>query len=97
VVQQERGHERGTSTPSGRPPRDAAGSAGEAYLAYAQNAAQVVTDAVVLTLGDRNEMEDSTIAPIGLGWEPSWPVMGAETDAALDDLLESLPSGTPQS
>jgi hypothetical protein len=70
--------------------------AGLAYVTYAQNAAQIVTDAVVLTLGGAEQMEDPKVAPIGIGWETDWPPLG-EVHAALDDLIESLPSEPPPS
>lgn len=76
---------------------DAKPVAGLTYVAYAQNAAQVVTDAVVLTLGNRDEMENPTISPPGFGWEPSWPPISDDMDAALEDILESLPSDAPPS
>lgn len=68
-----------------------------AYVGYAQNAAQVVTDAVVLTLGNREEMEDSTLAAPGFGWEPTWLPADDDVDSAIDDLLGSLPANVPRS
>jgi hypothetical protein len=84
---------RGTNTP---PVNNPAGDAGLAYVTYAQNAAQIVTDAVVLTLGGGEQMEDAKVEPIGLGWDADWPPMG-EVRAALDDLLDSLPADPPPS
>jgi hypothetical protein len=77
-------------------PRDPAGDAGLAYVTYAQNATQIVTDAVVLTLGGAEQMEDPKVEPIGIGWETEWPPLG-EVHAALDDLMESLPAEPPPS
>lgn len=68
-----------------------------AYVGYAQNAAQVVTDAVVLTLGNREEMEDSTLAAPGFGWAPTWLPADDDVDSAIDSLLESLPASAPRS
>ena len=75
---------------------DPAGDAGLAYVTYAQNAAQIVTDAVVLTLGGADQMEDPKVEPIGIGWDAEWPPLG-EVHAALDDLMESLPADPPPS
>lgn len=66
------------------------------YVTYAQNAAQIVTDAVVLTLGGSEQMEASRVTPPGIGWEADWPPLG-DVHAALDDLLQSLPAEPPQS
>lgn len=76
--------------------RHPAGDAGLAYVTYAQNATQIVTDAVVLTLGGAEQMEDPKVEPIGIGWDAEWPPLG-EVHAALDDLMESLPADPPPS
>jgi hypothetical protein len=76
-----------------RPERhDPARDAGLAYVTYAQSAAQIVTDAVVLTLGGEEQMDDPKVAPIGIPWEADWSPLGGEVHAALDDLIESLPA-----
>lgn len=77
-------------------PRDPARDASLTYVTYAQNAAQIVTDAVVLTLGGSEQMEESTVTPPRIGWEADWPPLG-DVHAALDDLLESLPDDPPKS
>jgi hypothetical protein len=80
-----------------RPAQDVAGDPGAAYVAYAQSAAQIVTDAVVLTLGDSDEMEDARIAPGDIGWDAPWPQMGEAMDSALDEWLEAIPVDAPPS
>jgi hypothetical protein len=76
-----------------RPERhDPARDAGLAYVTYAQSAAQIVTDAVVLTLGGEEQMEDPKVTPIGIPWEADWSPLGGDVHAALDDLMESLPA-----
>ena len=80
-----------------RPAPDVAVDPGAAYVAYAQSAAQIVTDAVVLTLGDSDQMEDARIAPGDIGWDAPWPQMGEAMDSALDDWLEAIPVDAPPS
>lgn len=72
-----------------------AGDARLAYVSYAQDAAQIVTDAVVLTLGDSSEMEDPRIAPPRIGWEGTWTTIGEGMDAALQDLWVAPPADAP--
>lgn len=68
---------------------------GLAYVAYAQDAVQFMTDAVVMTVGDRSEMEDPKLSPPELGWESAWPPIEEGMQNALHGLLESLPAEAP--
>ena len=85
----------GAPRPANAPERT--GDAGAAYVAYAQSAAQIMTDAVVLTLGDSDEMEDATIAPGDIRWDAPWPQVGETMDSVLDEWLEAIPVDAPPS
>jgi hypothetical protein len=86
-----------TSPDGARPEMDVAANPGAAYVAYAQSATQIVTDAVVLTLGDREQMEDSRITPSEIGWDSPWPGMGEAMDSAVNEWLEAIPVEAPPS
>lgn len=73
------------------------GDPGLAYVSYAQNAVQFVTDAVVMTVGDSSEMEDPKLSPPQLGWDSAWPPIEEGMQNALHGLLESLPAEAPHS
>ncbi|MBL8851495.1 MAG: hypothetical protein JNG89_17560 [Planctomycetaceae bacterium] len=79
------------------PGQEVGGDSGAAYVGYAQSAAQIMTDAVVLTLGDSNEMEDAKIAPGDIRWGAPWPQVGETMDSVLEEWFEGIPVEAPPS
>lgn len=70
--------------------------AGLSYVSYAQTATSLVTDVVVRALEESDAAERPSARGGWFGWEPAWTPVGDEMNAALDDLLESLPAQSPR-
>jgi hypothetical protein len=73
-------------------PEQAMQDVGMTYVGVAQNATRIVTDFVMLTLGDSDEIEDPSVDREWIEqWSEQLEPVGEGVDEAVDGLLESFP------
>lgn len=73
-------------------PEQAMQDAGMTYVGAAQSATRIVTDFVVLTLGDSDDIEDPSLDRAWIDqWGEQLQPVGKEVNDAVDGLLESFP------
>jgi hypothetical protein len=73
-------------------PEQAMQDVGMTYVGVAQSATRIVTDFVMLTLGDSDEIEDPSVDRAWLEqWGQQLEPVGDGVDEAVDGLLESFP------